>query len=93
MWYKVTDSGVIIEAKIQTKSSRKGIELLNENQLKIKVNTPPIDGKANEAVIKLIAQKLHISKSSVTIIRGLTSKLKTIKIENINSEQIESLIK
>ena len=93
MWYKITNSGVTIEAKIQTKSSKKGIEPGTDEFIKIKVNTPPVDGKANEAVIKLIADKLHVPKSSVTIIRGLTSKHKTIEIKNIGVEKIESLIK
>lgn len=47
---------------------------------KIYVTAAPEDGKANEAVLKLLAKSLGVSKSSLTIVRGLTSREKTIKI-------------
>ena len=48
---------------------------------KIYVTAAPEDGKANEAVIKLLAKNLGVAKSSLTIIRGHTSRDKVIKIE------------
>jgi len=48
---------------------------------KIYVTAAPEDGKANEAVIKLLAKNIGIAKSSLTIIRGHTSRDKVIKIE------------
>jgi uncharacterized protein (TIGR00251 family) len=47
---------------------------------KIYVTAAPEDGKANEAVIKLLAKALGVSKSSLTIVHGHTSRDKTIKI-------------
>lgn len=48
---------------------------------KIYVTVVPEDGKANEAVIKLLAKSLGVAKSSLTILRGHTSRDKVIKIE------------
>jgi len=48
---------------------------------KIYVTAAPEDGKANEAVIKLLAKNLGVAKSSLTIMRGHTSRDKVIKIE------------
>lgn len=49
-------------------------------RLRIYVTMVPEDGKANEAVIKLLAKELHLPKSSFTIIQGLKSRKKIIKI-------------
>lgn len=48
---------------------------------KVYVATPPEDGKANKAVIKLLAKTLGLAKSRMTILRGHTSRDKTIRIE------------
>lgn len=48
--------------------------------LRVYVTVPPEDGKANAAVIKLLAKELGIAKSSLEIVSGLTSKNKVISI-------------
>lgn len=49
--------------------------------LKIYVTTAPEDGKANEAVIKLLSKALKVPKSAITIIQGLKSRKKVVRIE------------
>lgn len=48
--------------------------------LKIRLHAPPVDGKANEALIKWLAGQLGISKTSIELIRGKTSKRKQLKL-------------
>ena len=50
--------------------------------LKIKLTTPPVDGKANEELIKLLAKHFKVSKSSIEILKGLKSKNKIVEINN-----------
>ncbi len=52
------------------------------DELVVRVKARAVDGKANEAVIKLIAEYFDMPKTRVKIIRGLTSRRKTIEIEN-----------
>jgi uncharacterized protein len=49
--------------------------------LRVKVTAVPEDGKANEALIKLLSQALHISKSRISLVRGATSRVKQLEIE------------
>jgi uncharacterized protein len=49
--------------------------------LRVKVTAVPEDGKANTALIKLLSQKLHISKSRISLVRGGTSRMKQLEIE------------
>ncbi|MCR5506859.1 MAG: DUF167 domain-containing protein [bacterium] len=53
-------------------------------KIKISITAQPIDGKANEALIKFLSKKFHISKSSIEILKGLTSREKTISIDSEN---------
>ena len=57
------------------------VDLLGARILKIKVNQPPEDGKANKAVIEVLAEYFKVRKSAVSIIYGETSRNKIIEIK------------
>lgn len=52
-----------------------------DGTLKIKLTSPPVDGKANESLVKLLAEHYSVSKNKIKIVSGLTSKNKIIEIE------------
>ncbi len=80
--------GVILSIKLQPRASRNEIgEPLGE-ELKIKVTAPPVDSAANEALIKLLAEKLDCPRSKVELIRGKTSRHKTIKVHGLTAAQV-----
>jgi uncharacterized protein (TIGR00251 family) len=54
----------------------------DDGSLTVYTKQPAVEGKANESVIKLVARHFSVSKSQVSIVRGQTSKRKTISIEN-----------
>lgn len=65
--------------KVTPKARTEGLEGLNAaGELVVKVRTAPEDGKANEAVIALLAQAFDLPKSRLEIARGLTSRHKTV---------------
>lgn len=70
-----------IDVIIHPKSSKNEIVGIHDGCLKIKLTAPPVDGKANAALIAFLAKKLDIPKSSISIIRGETSRRKTVQIE------------
>ena len=58
---------------------------------KIKITAPPVDGAANNEIIKIFSKLLSIPKNNIEIINGLTSRSKTLEIkENITNEEIIS---
>jgi len=61
-------------------SKRPRIEKDLFNNLHIYVNEPPLEGKANKAVIEALAEHLNVSKSTIQLIRGEKSKQKTFRI-------------
>ncbi len=58
------------------------VGVMADGTLKIKVTAAPVDGSANKAVIRLLALKYKVPKSTITILRGQTGKNKIVLIEN-----------
>jgi uncharacterized protein (TIGR00251 family) len=71
---------VIPNAK-QNEVASDAVDLLGARILKVKVNQPPEDGKANKAVIELLAEYFKVRKSAVFIIAGETSRNKIVEIK------------
>ncbi len=67
------------------------INIDNKQYFKLGIKAPPIDGKANEALIKYLAQFLNTQRNNIEITSGLTSKYKTVTIINENDEIINQL--
>ena len=78
-----------IEVKVQPKGSRNRIEKVEEGRLKIRVTVPPEGGKANQAVVELLAKTLRVPKSSVKVKRGTTSRVKTVEIFGVNADYLK----
>ena len=82
----------IIDIKVVPKSSRSKITINDSGEIKVYLNSPPIDGKANAEVIKLFSKQLHIAKSKIAIIRGDKGKQKRLSIEGIDFDNLIKII-
>lgn len=83
--FKKTKAGILINVKVQPRSSRKGIDGVAGDVLKVRLNSPPVDGAANEQLIEVLSEALGVRKSSVTIVRGLASRHKAVEIKGVDS--------
>jgi uncharacterized protein len=80
-----TSDGVRIEVKVEPRSSRKGIAGTMGSMVKVKLTAPPVGGAANEQLIEVIAEATGVKKSSIRIVRGLSSKKKVIEIKGVET--------
>jgi uncharacterized protein len=71
-----------IYVKVVPKSSRNKIEKISEEEYKVRLTAPPVDGKANEMLIKILSEFFSVSKNCINIVGGKTSKMKIIDILN-----------
>jgi uncharacterized protein len=82
--YKKTKNGIMIEVKVEPRSSRRQITGVMCNEvLKVKLTAPPVDGSANEQLIELISEVTGVKKSCIKIVRGLSSKRKVVEITGV----------
>lgn len=82
------DGGVLLDILVKPRSSREGIGPFKAERLCVAVNSPPVDGKANEAVIRVLAETFHVPKHTVSLVQGLTGRKKTVRIDGIRAAQI-----
>jgi uncharacterized protein (TIGR00251 family) len=70
----------LFNIRVIPNASRNSISTMEDETVKVKLTCAPVDGKANKALIALLAKEYNVSKSSIEIVRGHTSKDKIIKI-------------
>ena len=85
---RVQTDGVLLSVKLQPRASANEIGDALGNELRIKVTAPPVDAAANEALVKLLAQQLHCPRNRVDLVRGHTSRHKTIKLYGLAPEDV-----
>jgi uncharacterized protein (TIGR00251 family) len=72
-------SGVTVDLRVQPRARRAVLEPVG-GALKAQVTAPPEDGKANAAVIALLAEEWRLPKSSFDVIKGQTARAKTVRV-------------
>jgi uncharacterized protein len=73
---------VIVAVRVKPRSKHLGAELDANGTLVLKIHEPPVDGKANKAVIERIANLYGLAKSQVSIVSGDTARTKRVEIPN-----------
>ena len=94
---KETQDGINIFCQIQAGASKNNIVgVINNEFLKIQIQCPPVDGKANAQIIKYLSKVFDVSKSSIIILKGEKQKIKCIQVVGISKEEaikiLENLI-
>ncbi|MGA7951894.1 MAG: DUF167 domain-containing protein [Gloeobacterales cyanobacterium] len=70
-----------IQVKVKPSSKQQSITEEADGSLTIKLKSPPVDGKANDELIKLLAKKYQVPKSKIAIQLGVSSKIKLVDID------------
>lgn len=79
----------ILTIYLQPGAKKSVLAGMHNGNVKIKVNSPPVDGKANEALIQFLSDFLDIPKSSIELIAGQKSRIKKLKIVGITDDIIK----
>jgi uncharacterized protein len=70
-----------LKVYLQPKSSRNEIVGPYRDGIKVKITAPPVEGKANEGLIRFLARELNLAPSQIEIIKGHHSREKTLRID------------
>lgn len=90
---RANDDGTEIQLRVQPKASRNAFIQESDWRIRACITAPPVDGKANKALIAFLAKSLQIPKRQVRLIRGETSREKTLHIEDLDVNAVCSLLK
>ncbi len=78
---------VTIDVLLKPGAKNNAIELAPGGGLRIRVTARPVDGKANAGLIRLLAKALRVPKSSLSIVKGTTSRAKVIAVDGLDSTE------
>lgn len=92
-WLNQRADGAALSLHIVPGARKTEVDGIHGDALKIRLQAPPVDGKANKALVEFLAEKLGIAKSAVSLIRGETSRAKTVLVRGIPCDRIRHLLK
>jgi len=86
------DGSLLLRLLVQPRSSKNELAGPHNNALKLRLTTPPVEGRANKAVIDFLAKRLHLPKKALTIKSGLQSREKQVLIRGCTEETVRQLV-
>ena len=86
------EGSVVFAVRVAPRSSRDAIEGEYQGALKVRLTAPPVDDRANEALRRLLAERLKVPVSAVRIVAGEKSRTKRVAIAGVSRAQVTSLL-
>ena len=80
--------GSLLECRVVPSSSRNRIAEVTDNSVRIKITSPPLEGKANKTLTIFLGKIFKISKSRVKIVRGESAKRKRVLLAGLTREEV-----
>ena len=91
-WLRVAADGrLTLTLHIQPGAKKTEVAGEHGDALKIRLAAPPVDGKANAALLAFIAERLGVAKSAVTLKSGQTSRRKVVEVEGASADVVRLL--
>jgi hypothetical protein len=84
--------GVLIDILVQPRASRPKIGPVHGDRVKVAVTAPPVDGKANAAVIDAMARFLAIPRQQIEVVSGTGSRRKTVRVRGLDAGAVLTAI-
>ncbi len=78
-----------LTVRVQPRASRSEIVGRQGGALKVRVASPPVDGAANEEMVRLLAKSLGVPRSHVELLRGASGRNKVVRVHGLSPLQVE----
>lgn len=83
-WYRWQGDDLVLNLRLQPRSTRDGFAEVQADRLRVRVSSPPADGRANAHLIAWLAKQFGVARSAVSIEAGQTSRLKRVRVTSPN---------
>ncbi len=88
----MTDAAATFAVKVVPRASKNQIVGKEGDAIKIRLHAPPVEGKANEALARFLAETLGVRRAQIEIVTGHASRRKIVRVHGVAASQIEKLI-
>jgi uncharacterized protein (TIGR00251 family) len=82
----------VLTIHVQPKARTTEVVGWHGDAIKIRVAAPPVGGAANEALVRFLAERLGVARSSVTVVSGTTGRRKWVSIEGMERERVMEVL-
>ncbi len=82
---------LVFRVRVQPRASRDSVGGEWEGALKVRLTAPPVDGRANDALRRILAARLNAPAAAVKILAGENSRTKRIEVRGVSAAQIQAL--
>jgi uncharacterized protein (TIGR00251 family) len=89
---RVQSDGIVLTLKLQPRARTNEIGEALGSELRIRVTAPPVDAAANEALLRLLAERLDCPRNHVELLRGHTTRHKVIKLHGLRPERVIAVL-
>ncbi len=86
-WLTVQEEDLRVEVLVSPRASRTRIMGVHDNRLKIQLAAPPVEGKANDALVRFLADTLGVARAQVEVVGGASSKRKSVRVAQVGAHQ------
>jgi uncharacterized protein len=77
-----------IAVRVQANAAQSKVTGFKDGILQVRVTSPPLEGKANQELVRFLADVLGVSKSNLTIEKGLTSRNKLVSVKGLGQDEV-----
>lgn len=81
-----------LRVRLQPGASRDEIVGWEDNELRVRVTAPPVEGRANKALVDLLAKRMRVAKGSISIVAGQAARSKLVVVEGLDESEVRSLL-
>lgn len=86
------DDKIRFDVRVSPRSSREAVQGIHGDAVKISLTTPPVEGKANRALIAFLSKRLGVAKRAVRIVRGDTGRNKTVEVDGVSAATLRAAL-
>jgi uncharacterized protein len=81
-------SGARLQLRVQPRASRDEIAGITGGAIRVRLMAPPVDGAANDALLRLLAARLDLPRSALTLVSGHTGRTKVVAVDGVSAEEV-----
>lgn len=85
-------AGCILKVRVHPGSHRNAVTTVHAGALKISLTTPPVDGRANEALVAFLADALYLPKARIALLSGAASRTKMLRITGKSAAEVRAAL-
>ena len=90
---RVDEKGTVVRVAVHVQPRASRSEIIGQHgaALKVRLQAPPVDGAANEALVRLLAEALKVPERSVRVVAGATSRSKVVEVDGTTADAVRAL--